>query len=260
MLRSLNTAATGMLAQQHHIDVIANNMANVNTTGFRRARAEFQDLVYQNMRTPGGFQADGVIIPTGIQVGQGTRTIATQALHTQGSLQETGAPLDVAIEGQGFFVIRRPNGEFAYSRAGNFKADAEGRLVTNDGFWLEPEIAIPADATGITVAPDGTVSVNQANGSVTTEIGRFQLAKFVNPGGLEAIGRGQFMPTPASGMPILTTPGEDGTGTLAQGSLEMANVEVVNEMIDLIQAQRAYDINQKVIQASDEILRKAVER
>ena len=165
MFKSLNTAATGMAAQQTRIDVISNNMANVNTTGFRRARAEFQDLLYQNMRTPGGQTADGATLPTGIQVGQGTRTVSTVHMHTQGSLQQTGNPLDVAIEGQGYFQIRQPNGEMAYSRAGNFKTDAEGRLVTVDGFAVQPDITVPTDATSLTITPDGIVSVMVAGSS-----------------------------------------------------------------------------------------------
>lgn len=259
MIKALNTAATGMAAQQHNIDVIANNMANVNTTGFRRSRTEFQDLVYENIRIPGGQRADGSIVPTGIQIGQGTRVVSSQAIHIQGSLQQTGGNLDLAIEGDGFFMIRRPNGEYAYTRAGNFKADGQGRIVTADGFQLEPEMNLPNDATGITINPDGTAIVTQANGS-STELGQIQLAKFVNPAGLQAIGRGQFIPTMASGEPFFMSPGEDGLGTIAQGFLERSNVEVVNEMIDLISSQRAYDVNQKVIQAADEMLRKSVER
>lgn len=260
MIRALNTAATGMAAQQHNIDVIANNMANVNTTGFRKSRTEFQDLVYENIKTPGAQQSDGSIVPSGIQIGQGTRVVSSQAIHMQGSLTQTGGNLDLAIEGDGFFMIKRPDGEFAYSRAGNFKSDGEGRLVTADGFALEPDIVIPSDAMSVAITPDGTVTVTQANGNGASEIGKIQLARFANPGGLLAMGRSQFMPTAASGEPFFGMPGQDGIGTLAQGFLERSNVEVVNEMIDLISSQRAYDVNQKVVQAADEMLRKAVER
>lgn len=259
MLKALNTAATGMAAQQHNIDVIANNMANVNTTGFRRSRTEFQDLVYETVRVPGAQKSDGTIVPTGVQIGHGTRVVSSQPIHIQGSLEQTGGPLDIAIEGEGFFVIQRPAGDYAYTRAGNFKTDGEGRVVTADGFFLNPNISIPSDSTNVAINPDGTVSATRTDGSVT-EIGRIQLAKFINPAGLQAMGRGQFIPTPASGEPFYSTPGQDGLGTLAHGFLERSNVEVVTEMIDLISSQRAYDINQRVIQAADEMLRKATER
>ncbi len=260
MLRALSTAATGMAAQQLNIDVVANNMANVNTTGFRRSRAEFQDLLYQNVRTPGGSAGDGARLPTGIQIGQGTRTVSTEAIFSQGQMRQTGGPLDLAIEGGGFFQVTRPNGELAYTRAGNLKTDAEGRLVTVDGFAVEPAITIPPDATGITISADGTISVTQAGQTTTSELGRLQLASFANPAGLQAIGRSLFVPTAASGEANVASPGEEALGTIAQGFLEGSNVEVVTEMIDLISSQRAYEINQRVIQAADEMLRKVTER
>jgi flagellar basal-body rod protein FlgG len=248
-----------MIAQQTHIDTIAHNMANVGTTGFRRSRAEFQDLIYQQVRTPGGRTADGGTLPTGIQIGQGTRTVSTELVHTQGTLQQTGNPLDLAIEGEGFLQVLRPGGEIAYTRAGNLKLDAEGRLVTVDGLPVEPAITVPRDATSVTVGPDGTISVTQPGDGRSMELGQLQIARFSNPGGLEALGRSMFRPTTASGQPLVVQPGQEGAGTIAQGFLEGSNVEVVNEMIDLISSQRAYEINQRVIQASDEMLRKATD-
>lgn len=260
MLKSLNTAATGMIAQQTNIDVTANNMANVNTTGFRRSRAEFQDLIYQTIRTPGGQTADGATLPTGIQVGQGTRTVSSSAIHSQGTLRQTEGPLDLAIEGDGFFQVQRPNGELAYTRAGNFHRDADGRVVTVDGLALEPAITVPQDVTSITVTQDGTVSVTTGDDLAAQEIGQLQLANFANPQGLAAMGRSLYVPTNASGEPMVGSPGEDGMGTLAQGMLEGSNVEVVNEMIDLIASQRAYEINQRVIDSADDMLRRLAQR
>jgi len=248
-----------MIAQQTRIDTIAHNMANVGTTGFRRSRAEFQDLIYQQVQAPGGRTADGGTRPTGIQIGQGTRTVSTELMHTQGSLQQTGNPLDLAIEGDGFLQVTRPGGEVAYTRAGNLKLDQDGRLVTVDGMPIEPAVIVPQDATSVTIGADGTISVTQPGSGETMELGQLQIARFANPGGLQAMGRSMFRPTTASGQPLVVQPGQDGAGTLAQGFLEGSNVEVVNEMIDLISSQRAYEINQRVIQASDEMLRKATD-
>ncbi|GAB5542151.1 MAG: flagellar basal-body rod protein FlgG [Sandaracinaceae bacterium] len=259
MMRSLRSAASGMVAQQTHIDTIANNMANVSTTGFRRSRAEFQDLLYQQVRTPGGRTADGGTLPTGVQIGQGTRTVSTEFMHTQGAMQQTGNPLDLAIEGEGFFQIVRPGGDIAYTRAGNLKLDNQGQLVTVDGLPIEPQISVPQDATSVSIAQDGTVSVTQPGSNQTMELGQLQIARFPNPGGLQALGRSMFQATSASGQPLVVQPGQEGSGTLSQGFLEGSNVEVVNEMIDLISSQRAYELNQRVIQASDEMLRKSTE-
>ncbi|MEQ8721851.1 MAG: flagellar basal-body rod protein FlgG [Sandaracinaceae bacterium] len=258
-MRSLRSAASGMVAQQTHIDTIANNMANVSTTGFRRSRAEFQDLLYQQVRTPGGRTADGGTLPTGVQIGQGTRTVSTEFMHTQGAMQQTGNPLDLAIEGEGFFQIVRPGGDIAYTRAGNLKLDNQGQLVTVDGLPIEPQISVPQDATSVSIAQDGTVSVTQPGSNQTMELGQLQIARFPNPGGLQALGRSMFQATSASGQPLVVQPGQEGSGTLSQGFLEGSNVEVVNEMIDLISSQRAYELNQRVIQASDEMLRKSTE-
>lgn len=257
MIRSLWTAASGMQAQSTNIDVIANNLSNVNTTGFKRSRAEFQDLLYETTRPPGTTTAGGNQVPTGIQIGHGTRTAATQKLFIQGDFHHTSNELDMAIEGGGFFQVIQDNGEIAYSRAGNFKLDSEGRIVTPDGMPLEPEITIPNDTISLAIGSDGTVSILQSGSSTPTEIGAIQLARFVNPAGLENLGRNLFMQTAASGDPITGAPGEDSFGTIAQGYLEMSNVSVVDEMVNMITAQRAYEINSKAIQAADDMLQTA---
>ena len=259
MLRSLHTAASGMLAQQTHIDVIAHNMANVSTTGFRRMRAEFQDLLYQESRAPGARTASGAVVPVGLQVGGGVRPNATTLVHIQGALQQTGNSLDLAIEGNGFFQIQRPDGETVYTRAGGFQLSPEGTLVTQDGMTVSPNISIPQGATSITVGADGTVSVTMPGSSEAQEVGRIELATFPAAGGLEAAGRGLYRATAASGQALVAAPGQEGTGTIAQGMLEGSNVEVVTEMIDLIASQRAYELNHRVITAADEMLRKATE-
>ena len=260
MLRALHSAATGMQAQQQNIDVLAHNLANVNTTGFKKSRAEFQDLLYQTVRAPGGQTGQGASAPAGLQVGLGARMAATQAMHAQGSLHQSGNSLDIAIEGNGFFQVIRPNGDLAFTRAGNLKIDADGRLVTVDGFAIEPNINIPLDATAINISTTGLVSVTQPGQSSATEVGQLQLANFANPAGLLQTGRNLYATTGASGLAIIANPGEEGNGTLSQGFLEGSNVEVVNEMIDLIASQRAYEVNQRVITAADEMLRKATER
>ncbi|MDB4973010.1 MAG: flgG [Myxococcaceae bacterium] len=260
MFRALHSAATGMQAQQTNIDVIANNMANVNTTGFKKQRAEFQDLMYQTVRTPGAQAGTGASSPSGLQVGLGVRTANTQFIHSQGTLQQTGNSLDLAIEGNGYFQVQRPNGEYAYTRAGNLKSDSDGRLVTSDGFAIEPAITIPTDTTTITVSTTGLVSVTQPGNANATEVGQLHIANFTNPGGLLATGRNLYSPTTASGQAVLATPGEEGTGSISQGFLEGSNVEVVNEMIDLIASQRAYEVNQKVITAADEMLSRITQR
>lgn len=254
MIRSLYTAATGMEAQQLNIDVIANNLANVNTTGFKRSRVDFQDLLYQTIRTAGATQAQGVQIPTGIQVGLGTRVASVQKLFTQGDFQMTGNKLDLLIEGNGFFQVMLPSGNLAYTRDGSFKIDGQGRLVTSDGYPVQPEITIPAGAKEISIGEDGTVSATLAGQSAPQELGQIQLVGFTNPAGLESLGRNLFVQTEASGEPVPGTPGQDGLGTLAQGYVEMSNVKVVEEMVNMIIAQRAYEVNSKSIQAADEML------
>lgn len=257
MLRTLWTAATGMQAQNLNIDVISNNLANVNTVGFKRSRADFQDLLYETLRPAGVASAAGNEVPTGIQIGHGVRPVATQKIFLQGDFQHTKNQLDMAIEGAGFFQVLQPNGETAYTRAGAFKVDGEGRAVTSDGYLMTPEITIPADATAISVGADGTVSVLQAGAAEATEIGSVELVNFINPAGLRGIGRNLMLETTASGAPIAGTPGEDGLGTIAQGFVEMSNVNVVDEMVGMITAQRAYELNSKAIQAADDMLQTA---
>ena len=260
MIRAMHTAASGMIAQQNNVDVISNNLANVNTTGFRKSRAEFEDLIYQTYRTAGGTVGDNQRLPTGIQIGEGVRTVSTTQTHMQGSLLQTGNKLDAAIEGSGFFQVTLPGGQIAYTRSGNFKEDAEGRLVTVDGYLVEPAISIPTNATSVTISATGSISVTLPDQTSSQEIGQLTLANFVNPSGLTPIGRTMFVPTDASGQAMVTMPGQEGVGTLQQGFLEASNVEVVNEMIDLIAAQRAYEVNQRVITTSDEMLRVVTQR
>lgn len=257
MLRSLWTAASGMEAQALNIDVLSHNLANVNTTGFKKGRADFQDLMYETLRLPGSPSTTSTQVPTGIQVGLGTRTAAIQKIFLQGDYKATKNELDMAIEGDGFFQITKPDGEIAYTRDGSFKLDSDGRIVTSDGFLLEPEISVPPDAMTISIGIDGTVSVLQAGQSEPNEIGTIELGNFINPAGLNSIGRNLYLPTAASGDVVTGTAGEDGFGTIAQGFLEMSNVSVVEEMVKLISAQRAYEINSKAIQASDEMLQLA---
>jgi flagellar basal-body rod protein FlgG len=255
MFRALATAATGMEAQQTQIDLIANNLANVNTTGFKKSRADFQDLLYQTMRAAGATTKQGNEVPVGLQVGLGVRPVSTQKMFSTGDMKQTDNPLDLAIEGNGFFQVVQPGGTIAYTRAGSFKTDSQGRLVTSDGFQIEPAITVPPDAVSVTILADGTVSATQAGQTAPVELGQIQLANFANPAGLENIGRNLMVPTQASGQAVVGTPGTLGMGTLSQGFLEMSNVKVVEEMIDLIAGQRAYEVNARVIQAADEMLR-----
>jgi flagellar basal-body rod protein FlgG len=243
-----------MQAQELNIDVISNNLANVNTSGFKKSRAEFQDLLYESLRPAGAASSQDTIIPTGIQLGHGTRPAAVQKIFTQGDFENTKNELDWAIEGDGFFQIELPNGDTAYSRCGEFKLDADGRIVNPDGFPLVPELTIPTDTVSISVGMDGTVSVIQAGDSTPTEIGSIQLARFINPAGLRSLGKNLFVPTEASGSEIVGTPSETGLGSIAQGFLEMSNVSVVDEMVNMITAQRAYETNSKAIQTSDDML------
>ncbi|MBL0731592.1 MAG: flagellar basal-body rod protein FlgG [Desulfosarcina sp.] len=257
MLRSLWTAATGMQAQALNIDVISNNLANVNTTGFKRSRADFQDLLYETLRMAGSPSSESTDVPTGIQLGHGTRPAAVQKIFIQGDYQNTENELDMAIEGDGFFQILQPDGEVAYTRAGSFKLDSEGRIVTSDGFLMEPEIAVPSDTRAISIGTDGTVSVLQGGSVESVEIGTIELAKFINPAGLNSIGRNLYLTTIASGDEVTGTAGSDGFGTIAQGYLEMSNVSVVDEMVNMITAQRAYEVNSKSIQTADDMLQMA---
>jgi flagellar basal-body rod protein FlgG len=254
MMRALWSAATGMLAKQLDMDVIANNLANVNSAGFKKSRVDFQDLMYQTIRTAGSTVAQGSRVPTGIQVGLGTRAAAIQKVFSQGDFIQTENPFDLVIEGDGFFQVLLPDGSTAYTRTGAFKVDSEGRVVTSDGFVMEPELAVPANAVDISIGTDGTVTIQVAGENTPTELGQIQLARFLNPGGLMSIGRNLYKPTAASGDPAVGTPGLEGIGTIAQKFLEMSNVKVVEEMVNMIIAQRAYEVNSKAIQTSDEML------
>jgi flagellar basal-body rod protein FlgG len=243
-----------MKAQALNLDVIANNLANVSTAGFKKSRAEFQDLLYESIRPPGTPSSQDTQVPTGIQLGHGTRPSTVLKIFTQGDMEHTKNELDLAIEGDGFFQIAMPSGETAFTRDGGFKLDSEGRIVNADGFALEPEISIPTDAVSISIGMDGTVSVLQAGETTPTEVGTVELARFVNPAGLISMGRNLYINSEASGDEMIGTAGEDGLGTIAQGFLEMSNVTVVEEMVNMITAQRAYEANSKSIQTADEML------
>jgi flagellar basal-body rod protein FlgG len=254
MIRALYSAASGLEAQQLNIDVIANNLANVNTSGYKQARGEFQDLLYQNIRASGAASSTSTDLPVGLQVGLGSKPVATTRLFTQGDFRQTGNPLDLVIEGNGFFQVRLPNGDLAYTRDGSFHLNREGNVVTADGNPLDPQITIPNDALTITVGTDGTVSVTQPSQSQAQQVGTIQLALFQNPAGLNSIGKNLFMPTTSSGEPITGPAGENGIGTINQGFIEQSNVSVVEEMVNMIIGQRAYEINSKVVRAADEML------
>ncbi len=257
MIRSLWTSATGMQAQALNLDVISNNLANVNTSGFKKSRAEFQDLLYETLRPAGTSSSQDSEVPTGIQIGHGTRPSTVLKIFTQGDMENTKNELDLAIEGDGFFKIILPSGETGYTRDGGFKLDRDGRIVNADGFALEPEITIPSDARSISVGMDGTVSVLQAGDSIPSEVGTIELARFINPAGLISMGKNLYITSNASGDEITGTAGEDGLGTIAQGFLERSNVSVVDEMVNMITAQRAYETNSKAIQTADEMLQMA---
>jgi flagellar basal-body rod protein FlgG len=257
MIRSLWTAASGMQGQQKSIDVIANNLANVNTTGFKRSRADFQDLIYQNLKTTGSPATNTTQVPTGIQIGLGTRLAAVTKIFTSGDITQTGNELDMAIQGNGFFQITLPDGTTGYSRAGAFKMNSTGQIVTSDGNPLSPSITIPSNATKINIGTDGTVSVQVPGQSASTTVGNIQLASFPNPAGLSSQGQNIFLTTDASGNPTTGTAGQNGTGTIAQMYLEMSNVNVAEEMVNMIVSQRAYEINSKAVTASDEMLQTA---
>lgn len=257
MFKTLNTAATGMAAQQANMDVIAHNMANVNTTGFKKSRAEFEDLIYHNLKDPGAASGLNSITPTGIQTGLGVRTASTQRDMTIGNVQLTHNPLDMQIEGNGFFQVRTPDGELFYTRDGSFKKDGNGRVVDKNGNFLIPEITVPQDAQALEISPNGEVRVMMNQQEAPQAIGNIELAQFVNPAGLKALGKNLFSQTAASGMPNVNRPGLAGTGVVAQGQLETSNVNIVDEMVGMISAQRAYETNSKVIQAADQMLQTA---
>ncbi len=254
MIRGLYSAATGMTAQQTNIDVISNNIANVNTTGFKQDRAEFQDLMYQSLNYTAGATSADTNNPTGIDVGLGVRVSSIQKNYNQGSLRETGNSLDMAISGEGFFKITTPNGETAYTRNGEFKLDAEGSIVNSSGYKLDPEIVVPSELTNLSIAQDGTISAMNPTSGEVTSLGQITIVNFVNPAGLSPLGGNLALATNVSGDPIEGTPGVDGLGFVTQGMLESSNVQLVTEMVNLITAQRAYEANSKSITTTDTML------
>ncbi|HQS32630.1 MAG: flagellar basal-body rod protein FlgG [Polaromonas sp. 39-63-203] len=254
MIRSLSIAKTGLDAQQTQLDVVANNLANVGTTGFKRSRAVFEDLMYQNLRQSGGQTSDQTRMPSGLQLGTGVRVVATERIHSQGNPTKTDNLKDVAINGNGFFQVLMPDGTAAYTRDGSFQADQNGQLVNASGFPVQPAITLPQNATGMTIGRDGTVSVVQAGSTASVQIGQIQLTTFLNPTGLQANGENLYVETDASGGANQSAPGQNGAGTLSQGYVEASNVNVVEELVNMIQTQRAYEINSKVVKTSDEML------
>lgn len=256
MIRSLWIAKTGLDAQQTQMDVIANNLANVSTNGFKGSRAVFEDLLYQTLRQPGAQSSQQTQIPSGLQIGTGVRPVATERLMTQGNLSQTGNQLDVAISGGGFFQVLMPDGTTAYTRDGSFQTDSQGQLVNSSGFPIQPNITIPANSLSVTIAQDGTVSVTQPGVTAPVQIGNLQLATFVNPAGLQSMGSNLYQETASSGTPNTTVPGTNGGGLLNQNYVETSNVNVVEEMVNMIQTQRAYEINSKAITTSDQMLQK----
>ena len=257
MMRSLYTAATGMGAQQRQIDTISNNLANVNTTGFKKSRNHFQDLLYHNERTAGVASSLSTRVPVGIHVGHGVKLVSTEKVHTQGNMRNTGNDLDISIDGPGFFQILQPSGALAYSRAGHYNIDGQGRLVTDSGMLLDPEINIPTETRKIEIGFDGTVSIFLRDETEPEAVGTIQLARFPNAAGLTPVGKNLYLSSPASGNPIVDAPASNGMGSLNQGFLEGSNVSIVEEMVDMITAQRAYEVNSKAIQTSDSMLQTA---
>ena len=256
MMRSLWISKTGMEAQQTQLDTISNNLANVSTNGYKRAHAVFEDLMYQNLRQAGAASSEQTTLPTGLQVGLGTRAVATSRNFSQGNLQQSGNNLDVAILGNGFFEVQMPDGTTGYTRDGSFQVNATGQLVTNNGYPVNPGITIPVDARSVTIAADGTVSVLLPGEATAQSVGQIQITNFVNPAGLEPRGQNIYAETAASGTPNTGAPGQGGLGSLRQGFVETSNVNVVEELVAMIQTQRAYELNSKAIQTSDQMLQK----
>jgi len=254
MMSSLWVSKTGLAAQDTALRTISNNLANVSTTGFKRDRAQFQDLLYQIQQQPGGQSTQDTTLPSGLQLGTGVRVAGTQKTFTEGSLQTTDGPLDLAIQGRGFFQISMPDGTIAYSRDGTFHLNQDGQIVTIQGYQIEPAITVPADAQSITIGADGVVSAMTQGSSTATQLGTIELANFVNPAGLQATGNNLFVETPASGSPQTAPPGQDGIGTIAQGMLENSNVSVVEELVNMVAVQRAYEMNSRVVSTSDQML------
>jgi len=256
MIRSLWISKTGLDAQQTQLDVISNNLANTSTNGFKRSRAVFEDLLYQTIRQPGAQSSQQTQLPSGLQIGTGVRPVATERIHTQGNVNQTSNDKDVAIQGSGFFSVLMPDGTTQYTRDGSFQTDSQGQLVTSSGYVVQPPITIPANATKLTIGRDGTVSIMQAGSTANTQIGTLQVTTFINPAGLESKGENLYAETAASGTPSPNTPGTNGAGSLWQGYVETSNVNVVEEMVNMIQTQRAYEINSKAITTSDQMLAK----
>jgi flagellar basal-body rod protein FlgG len=256
MIRSLWIAKTGMEAQQTQLDTISHNLANVGTNGFKRGHVVFEDLIYQNLRQAGAASSDQTTLPTGLQMGLGVRPVSTSRIYTQGNLQQTSNNLDLAIKGQGFFQIQQPDGTTAYTRDGAFQLDANGQLVTNNGYLVQPGITIPANAQNVTIGADGTVSVSLPGQAAPQAVGQIAIATFVNPAGLDPKGQNLWAETAASGAPQAGAPGSNGLGTLQQGYVETSNVNVVEELVAMIQTQRAYELNSKAIQTSDQMLQR----
>ncbi len=254
MIRSLWIAKTGLDAQQTQLDVISNNLANVSTNGFKRSRAVFEDLLYQNLRQPGAQSSQQTTVPSGLMLGVGVRPISTEHIFTQGSLQNTGNGLDIAINGQGFFQIQMPDGTLAYTRDGAFQKDSTGQVVTSSGYPLSPALTIPSNAISVTISRDGIVSALTSSSATPVQVGTIQLAAFVNPGGLQSTGENLFVETASSGTPTPNTPGTNGVGLLNQGYVETSNVNVAEELVSMIQTQRAYELNSKAISTSDQML------
>ena len=256
MIRSLWISKTGLDAQQTQMDTIANNLANVSTNGFKRSRAVFEDLLYQTIRQPGAQSSQQTQLPSGLQLGTGVRPVAAERIHTQGNLQQTGNQLDVAIQGGGFFQVLMPDGTTGYTRDGSFQRDSQGQLVTASGFPVQPAITLPANATTVTIGRDGVVSVTQPGVVAPVQVGSLQLASFINPAGLMSQGENLYQETASSGTPSTNVPGTNGSGLLNQSYVETSNVNVVEEMVNMIQTQRAYEINSKSITTSDQMLQK----
>jgi len=254
MAQPLWIAKTGLDAQQNRLSTISNNLANVNTTGFKRARTVFEDLIYQNIRQPGGQSSQETELPSGLALGTGVRTVATQKLYQQGNLLQTANPFDMAIEGRGFFQILMPNGNIGYTRNGEFQVSSEGQIVNSSGYRLQPDINIPANALSVTIGIDGTVSVTQPGNAIPAQVGTIQFADFVNPGGLQSLGGNLLGETAASGAAQVGAPDSLSFGSLIQGSLESSNVNVVEELVNMIETQRAYEMNSKAISTADQML------
>ncbi len=254
MYSALWVAKTGLDAQQTKMAVISNNIANVNTTGFKKSRAVFEDLLYQNIRQAGGLTTQDTQLPSGLSMGTGVRTVSTEKIHSQGNIIQTSNSLDVAIKGRGFFQVALPTGDVGYSRDGSFQLDAQGQLVTAQGYAIQPALSVPANARGITIGSDGVVSVLVSGSAQAVQIGNLQLADFTNPSGLEAFGENVYLETTASGSPQISVPGLGGVGSLTQGSLETSNVNVVEELVNMIETQRAYELNSKAITTTDQML------